>query len=83
MIQYRASLLPHEATRALESQPYMPHLSLLYTDIAEERKRTIIDALGIQMPLTVRIEAAELWADHRAGVPSWHCVARVPFSTHE
>jgi len=52
---------------------------LLYADIAEEQKHAIIDALGIQLPLTIRIEATELWADHPAGVPSWHRLARVPF----
>jgi 2'-5' RNA ligase len=75
----------HEAARAawaLESRPYRPHLSLLYADIAEEHKRPIIDALGIQLPLTIRIETAELWADHPAGVPSWHRLARVPFPAH-
>jgi 2'-5' RNA ligase len=75
----------HEAARAawaLESQPYMPHLSLLYTDIAEEQKRAIIGALGIQLPLTIRIETAELWANHPAGVRSWHRLARVLFSAH-
>jgi 2'-5' RNA ligase len=75
----------HEAARAawaLESRPYTPHLSLLYADIAEEQKRAIIDALGIQLPLTIRIETAELWANHPAGVRSWHRLARVPFSAH-
>lgn len=75
----------HGAARAawaLEPRPYMPHLSLLYADIAEERKHAIIDALGIQLPLTIRIEAAELWADHPAGVPGWRRVARVPFPGH-
>jgi 2'-5' RNA ligase len=75
----------HEAARAawaLQPRPYSPHLSLLYADIAEEHKRAIIGALDIQLPLTVRIEAAELWADHPAGVPRWHRVARVPFSGH-
>ena len=75
----------HEAARtawALESHPYTPHLSLLYADIAEEQQRAIIDALGIQLPLTIRIETAELWANHPAGVRSWHRLARVPFSAH-
>jgi 2'-5' RNA ligase len=75
----------HEAARAawaLEPRPYVPHLSLLYADIAEEHKRAIIGALGIPLPLTISIEAAELWANHPAGVPSWHRLARVPFSGH-
>jgi 2'-5' RNA ligase len=71
----------HEAARtawALDVRPYMPHLSLLYANLAEERKRAIIDALGIQLPLTIPINAAELWADHPAGVPGWQRVARIP-----
>ena len=75
----------HEAARAawaLEPRPYVPHLSLLYADIAEVQKRAIIDALGIQLPLTIRIEAAELWVDHPAGVRSWRRLARVPLSGH-
>jgi 2'-5' RNA ligase len=75
----------HRAARAawaLEPRSYMPHLSLLYADIAGERKRAIIGALGIELPLTIRIDAAELWADHQAGVPGWRRVARVPFPGH-
>jgi 2'-5' RNA ligase len=75
----------HEAARAawaLDARPYLPHLSLLYADLAEERKRAIVGALDIQLPLTIRIGAAELWADHPAGVPGWHRVARVPLSGH-
>jgi 2'-5' RNA ligase len=73
----------HDAARAawaLESRRYLPHLSLLYANLAEERKRAIIDALGILLPLTIRLNAAELWADHPAGVPGWHRVARIPLS---
>ena len=75
----------HEAAQvawALDVRPYLPHLSLLYADIAEVQKRAIIDALGIQLPLTIRIEAAELWVDHPAGVRSWRRLARVPLSGH-
>jgi 2'-5' RNA ligase len=75
----------HEAARAawaLEVRPYRPHLSLLYANIAEERKPAIIDTLDIQLPLTIVINAAELWAGHQAGVPGWHRVARVPLSGH-
>jgi 2'-5' RNA ligase len=55
-----------QAAWALEVRPYLPHLSLLYANIAEERKHAIIDALDIQLPLTL-INAIELWADHQAG----------------
>ena len=73
----------HEAAQvawALDTRPYLPHLSLLYADIAEAPKRAIIATLGIPLPMTIRIDGAELWADHPAGVPGWHRVARVPFS---
>jgi len=73
----------HEAARAawaLNARSYLPHLSLLYANIAEERKRAIIGALGISLPVTISIDAAELWADHRAGVSSWHRVARIPLA---
>jgi len=70
------------ATWALESRRYLPHLSLLYANIAEERKPAIIDALGIPLPLTVRINALELWADTQVGVRGWHRVARIPFCGH-
>ena len=75
----------HEAARAawaLDVRPYTPHLSLLYADVAEERKHAIIGTLGIQLPLTIRITAAELWADHPAGVPGWRRVAQVPLCRH-
>ena len=73
----------HEAARAawaLDFRPYTPHLSLLYADIAQERKPAIAGALDIRLPLTIRIDAAELWADDPAGVPGWHRVARIPLS---
>lgn len=75
----------HKAARAawaLDARPYTPHLSLLYADIAEERKRAIAGALDIPLPLTIRIDAAELWADHQAGVPGWRRVARIPLTGH-
>ena len=75
----------HGAARAawaLDARSFAPHLSLLYANIAEERKRAIIDALHIPLPLTIRITAAELWADHQAGVPGWHRVARIPLTGH-
>ena len=71
----------HEAGQrawALNLPPYQPHLSLLYTDIAAERKQQIIDTIGLRLPLTIRIDAGELWADDGQGVVSWRRVARVP-----
>jgi len=71
----------HEAGErawALSGAPYRPHLSLLYTrDLPEERKPAIADGLGLALPLTIRIDAAEIWADFREDVTRWHRVARV------
>jgi 2'-5' RNA ligase len=68
------------AALALERRPYLPHLSLLYSDMAAQRKRPIIDALDLRLPLTVPIDAAELWADDQQGVVSaWRRVTRLPF----
>jgi 2'-5' RNA ligase len=68
------------AALALARRTYLPHLSLLYSDMTVQRKRPIIDALDIRLPLTVPIDAAELWADEQQGVvPAWSCVTRLPF----
>lgn len=58
--------------------PYRPHLSLLYArDLPEERKPAIADGLGLALPVTIRIDAAEVWADFRDDVTRWRRVARV------
>jgi len=56
--------------------PYRPHLSLLYSRLPEERKPAIAGALGLALPVTVRIDAAEVWADFRDDVTRWRRVAR-------
>ena len=70
----------HEAAgRAwgLDPAPYRPHLSLLYSRLPEERKPAIAGALGLALPVTIRIDAAEVWADFRDDVTRWRRVARV------
>ena len=73
----------HEAgQRAWDSTrdgpPYRPHLSLLYTrHLPEERKAAIADGLGLAPPVTIRVDAAEVWADFRDEVTRWRRVARV------
>ena len=58
--------------------PYRPHLSLLYTrDLSEERKAAIADSLRLAPPVTIRVDAAEVWADFRDEVTRWRRVARV------
>ena len=71
----------HEAGQRawdLHGPPYRPHLSLLYTsDLPEERKAAIADGLGLTPPVTIRVDAAEVWADFRDEVTRWRRVARV------
>jgi 2'-5' RNA ligase len=62
---------------ALDRQPHVPHLSLLYADLAEDRKDLIISSLGITLPLTVRFDAVELWARDPRGVRDWYRAVRM------
>ncbi len=60
--------------------PYRPHLSLLYSDLPEDRKPAVIGALRLDLPVTIRIDAAELWVDFRDQVTDWRRAARVPLA---
>jgi 2'-5' RNA ligase len=65
----------------LTGPPYRPHLSLLYArDLPEERKPAIADGLGLALPVTIRVDAAEIWGDFRDEVTRWRRVARVPLA---
>jgi 2'-5' RNA ligase superfamily len=74
----------HEAGQrawGLDGPPYRPHLSLLYArDLPEERKPAIAGGLGLALPVTIRVDAAEIWGDFRDEVTQWHRVARVPLA---
>jgi 2'-5' RNA ligase len=74
----------HEAGErawGLSGPPYRPHLSLLYArDLPEERKPAIADGLALALPVTIRVDAAEIWGDFRDEVTQWHRVARVPLA---
>ncbi len=72
----------HDAARLAWEQilpPYRPHLSLLYADLPEESKDAIASGLGLDLPMTIRLDAVELWADDNKGVASWRRVARLLF----
>ena len=65
----------------IEGPPYRPHLSLLYArQLPEERKPAIADGLGLALPVTIRVDAAEVWGDFRDEVTRWRRVARVPLA---
>jgi 2'-5' RNA ligase superfamily len=65
----------------LTGPSYRPHLSLLYArDLPEERKPAIAGGLGLALPVTIRVDAAEIWGDFRDEVTRWHRVARVPLA---
>jgi 2'-5' RNA ligase len=71
----------HEAARRawpVPPAPYRPHLSLLYSSLGAERKRAIIDAIPLALPVTLVFDALELWAGASgdAGVSGWRRVAR-------
>jgi 2'-5' RNA ligase len=74
----------HEAGQrawSLTGPPYRPHLSLLYArDLPEERKPAIAGGLGLVLPVTIRVDAAEIWGDFRDEVTRWRRVARVVFA---
>jgi 2'-5' RNA ligase len=74
----------HEAGQrawGLSGPPYRPHLSLLYArDLPEERKPAIADGLALALPVTIRVDAAEIWGDFRDEVTRWRRVARVPLA---
>ena len=79
----RLTALHEAAERALGLGPagYMPHLSLLYADLDEDRKPAIaagLGLLGVTLPMTIRVDAAEVWADFRAPAAGWRRLARVP-----
>ncbi len=70
----------HEAARralGLGPAPYLPHLSLLYADLPEDRKPAIAAGLGLALPMTIRVDAAEVWADFREDAGRWRRMARV------
>ncbi|MDR0345202.1 MAG: 2'-5' RNA ligase family protein [Nocardiopsaceae bacterium] len=70
--------------RALAPGPwsFMPHLSLLYSDIPEAAKQAVIDSIGIPSPLTVRFDGVELWARDDPDVRAWYRVTRVALASH-
>ena len=70
----------HQAARlawAPDLPPYQPHLSLLYSDFSEQRKRAIIAAIDLPLPLTIAMDAVELWADDQRGTQGWRRCCRV------
>jgi len=68
----------HELAGARGGPPYRPHLSLLYArDLPEEGKPAIADGLGLPLPVTIRVDAAEVWGDFTDDVTRWRRLARV------
>lgn len=73
--------LREAARRALGLEPAPdPHLSLLYADLDEDRKPAIAARLELALPMTIRIDAAEVWGDFRQDAGRWHRLARVPLA---
>ena len=77
----RLTALREGARRALRLEPAPdPHLSLLYADLNEERKPAIAAGLGLALPMTIRVDAAEVWGDFREDAGRWRRLARVPLA---
>jgi hypothetical protein len=80
----RLTALRGAARRALRLEPAPdPHLSLLYADLDEDRKPAIAAGLGssgLALPMTIRVDAAEVWGDFRADAGRWRRLARVPLT---
>ena len=77
----RLAALRAAAERALGLVPAPePHLSLLYADLDEERKPAIAAGLELAVPMTIRVDAAEVWGDFREDAGRWRRLARVPLA---
>jgi 2'-5' RNA ligase len=77
----RLTALREGARRALRLEPTPdPHLSLLYADLGEERKPAIAAGLDLALPMTIRVDAAEVWGDFREDAGRWRRLARVPLT---
>ena len=77
----RLTALREGARRALRLEPAPdPHLSLLYADLDEERKPAIAAGLELVLPMTIRVDAAEVWGDFREDAGRWRRLARVPLT---
>ena len=77
----RLVALREAARRALRLEPTPdPHLSLLYADLDEERKPAIAAGLDLALPMTIRVDAAEVWGDFREDAGRWRRLARVPLT---
>lgn len=75
----RLTALREAARRALRLEPTPdPHLSLLYADLDEDRKPAIAAGLDLVLPMTIRVDAAEVWGDFRDDAGRWRRLARVP-----
>jgi 2'-5' RNA ligase len=59
------------AAWGIEPLAHRPHLSLMYSDFTAERKLPIIATIGISLPLSIEVGAAELWAAGGQGVAGW------------
>jgi 2'-5' RNA ligase len=77
----RLAALRAAAERALGLEPAPdPHLSLLYADLDEDRKPAVAASLELALPMTIRVDAAEVWGDSREDAGRWRRLARVPLA---
>lgn len=61
-------------------EQYMPHLSLLYSNLKEEEKRKIISRLNLQLPVKIKITKIQLLKTE-GEVEKWRKVVEVSLTT--
>lgn len=57
---------------------FMPHVSLLYSDLDLKRKKELFESISIRYPLSVTISAA-LLVETNGGPDQWKEILRIPF----
>ena len=58
---------------------FMPHLSLLYSNLQISQKKILMHGIALESPLSVRIEAAVL-VDTNGAPNQWQEILRIPFN---
>ena len=66
---------------ALPSDGYMPHLSLYYGDVSEERRATIVADIPRQAACRFPVASIQLIRADSERPRDWHCVDKAPLTS--
>lgn len=64
-----------------DAEPYMPHVSLLYGNYEEERKRAALAALPVPEGMSFLIDRIHVYRT-QGPVSEWRKIAELPFDPH-